>query len=55
MTPEEIIGHLDRLYPDARCELDHRNDYEMAVEFGGATMVRLGRVLFGERNYGGKV
>ena len=31
MTPEEIIGHLDRLYPDARCELDHRNDYEMAV------------------------
>ena len=31
------------------------NDYEMAVEFGGATMVRLGRVLFGERNYGGKV
>ena len=31
------------------------NDYEMAVEFGGATMVRLGRILFGERNYGGKV
>ena len=31
------------------------NDYEMAIEFGGATMVRLGRVLFGERNYGGKV
>lgn len=27
------------------------NDYEMAIEYGGSTMVRLGRVLFGERNY----
>ncbi|MDE7215854.1 MAG: YggS family pyridoxal phosphate-dependent enzyme [Clostridia bacterium] len=27
------------------------NDYEMAIEFGGATQVRLGRSLFGERNY----
>lgn len=27
------------------------NDYEMAIEYGGATSVRLGRVLFGERNY----
>ncbi|MDE6758307.1 MAG: YggS family pyridoxal phosphate-dependent enzyme [Clostridia bacterium] len=27
------------------------NDYEMAIEYGGATQVRLGRVLFGERNY----
>lgn len=31
------------------------NDYELAIEYGGANMVRLGRVLFGERNYGGKV
>ena len=31
------------------------NDYEMAIEFGGSNMIRLGRVLFGERNYGGKV
>lgn len=31
------------------------NDYELAIEFGGSNMVRLGRVLFGERNYGGKV
>lgn len=30
------------------------NDYEMAIEFGGSNMIRLGRVLFGERNYGGK-
>ena len=29
------------------------NDYEMAIEYGGSNMVRLGRVLFGERNYGG--
>ena len=27
------------------------NDYEIAIEYGGSTMVRLGRVLFGERNY----
>lgn len=27
------------------------NDYEIAIEYGGATMVRLGRVIFGERNY----
>ena len=27
------------------------NDFEMAIEFGGATQVRLGRVIFGERNY----
>lgn len=27
------------------------NDYELAIEYGGSTMVRLGRVLFGERNY----
>ena len=27
------------------------NDYEIAIEYGGATAVRLGRVLFGERNY----
>lgn len=27
------------------------NDYEMAIEYGGATQIRLGRVLFGERNY----
>ena len=26
------------------------NDYELAVEYGGSTMVRLGRVLFGARN-----
>lgn len=31
------------------------NDYELAIEYGGSNMVRLGRVLFGERNYGGKV
>lgn len=27
------------------------NDYEMAIEYGGSNMVRLGRSLFGERNY----
>ncbi len=31
MKPAEILAHLDRLFPDARCELNHRNNYEMAV------------------------
>lgn len=31
MTVEEILNHLNILYPDARCELNHRNHYEMAV------------------------
>ena len=56
---------LNALYEGLKLSADKRhkidilscgmtNDYEMAIEFGGATMVRLGRVLFGERNYGGK-
>ncbi len=31
MNVEFILEELDRLYPDARCELDHRNNYELAV------------------------
>ena len=31
MKPEEILAQLDQLFPDARCELTHRNAYEMAV------------------------
>ena len=31
MKPAEILDHLDQLFPDARCELNHRNHYEMAV------------------------
>ena len=31
MTPIEIIDALNELYPDAHCELVHRNHYEMAV------------------------
>lgn len=31
MTPLEIYEELDRLFPDARCELTHRNNYEMAA------------------------
>lgn len=31
MSPEEIMDHLEKLFPDAHCELTHRNDYEMAV------------------------
>lgn len=31
MKTEEILGKLNELYPDAKCELNHRNEYEMAV------------------------
>ena len=31
MKPEEIQKALDDLFPDAHCELEHRNNYEMAV------------------------
>lgn len=31
MRIEEILGHLDEMYPDAHCELNHRNAYELSV------------------------
>lgn len=31
MSVNEILSHLDELYPDAHCELEHRNNYEMAI------------------------
>lgn len=31
MSIDEIMKHLDTLYPDAHCELNHRNNYEMAI------------------------
>ena len=31
MASEEILRHLDEMFPDAHCELDHKNAYEMAV------------------------
>ncbi len=31
MTVQEILQNLDELFPDARCELNHKNNYEMAV------------------------
>ena len=31
MTVEEILAHLERLYPEAGCELAHENAYQMAV------------------------
>lgn len=31
MEITEILDELDHLYPQAHCELDHRNAYEMAV------------------------
>ena len=31
MKTEEVLNALDELFPDAHCELEHRNHYEMAV------------------------
>jgi endonuclease-3 len=31
MSVPEILEHLEEMYPDAHCELNHRNAYEMAV------------------------
>lgn len=31
MTGPQILEKLDELFPDAKCELKHRNNYEMAV------------------------
>ena len=31
MLTEEILKKLDILFPDARCELNHKNNYEMTV------------------------
>ena len=31
MTIQEILANLDNLYPDAHCELNHSNSYQMAV------------------------
>ena len=31
MTTQEILEQLDRLFPDARCELNHQDDFQMAV------------------------
>ena len=31
MKAQDVLDGLDELFPDARCELDHRNAYEMAV------------------------
>lgn len=31
MSVDEILSHLDRMYPDAHCELNHANTYEMAI------------------------
>ena len=31
MLTEEILKELDILFPDARCELNHKNNYEMTV------------------------
>lgn len=31
MTPKNIINYLERLFPDAKAELDYQNDFELLV------------------------
>ncbi len=31
MTPIEILDHLEQLYPDAWCEVNHKNAYELTI------------------------
>ena len=31
MEVSAILDEMEKLYPDAHCELNHRNAYEMAV------------------------
>jgi len=59
---KSLYERFRRLYEDFSLKASSRhiidtlscgmsNDYEIAIEYGGATAVRLGRVIFGERNY----
>lgn len=59
---KEMYIELNKLYVNLQKTADKRhqidilscgmtNDFEMAIEFGGSNMIRLGRVLFGQRNY----
>lgn len=59
---KDLYKSFNKLYETFKTNVSNRhqidtlscgmtNDYEMAIEYGGSTMVRLGRVLFGERNY----
>lgn len=61
---KELYITFEKLYQEFSKKVSNRhiidilscgmtNDYQMAIEYGGATAVRLGRVLFGERNYQG--
>lgn len=52
---EELQGFVERRFPERREELTElsmgmSNDFEVAIE-EGATIVRVGTVLFGERRY----
>lgn len=31
MQIDQILANLEKMYPNARCELNHSNDYEMAI------------------------
>lgn len=59
---KDLFKSFNNLYQDLKIKASDRhkidtlscgmtNDYEIAIEYGGSNMVRLGRVLFGERNY----
>ena len=52
MTPEEILDQMEELFPDAHCELNHRNAYELLVavvlsaQTTDASVIRVTPALF---------
>lgn len=48
---EEVKKRASSRHKIDICSCGMSGDYEMAIEYGGATAVRLGRIIFGERNY----
>ena len=34
MTTDEILDILEEMFPDAHCELEHRNAFELLVAVG---------------------
>lgn len=48
---QEIFNHYKNIYPSIdTLSMGMSNDYELAIKYG-ATLIRLGTILFGKRNY----
>ena len=48
---QEIFNHYKNIYSSIdTLSMGMSNDYELAIKYG-ATLIRLGTILFGKRNY----